>query len=266
MDRFSTLTLAKDLPKIVSLIEASRRPPAQEGTPERTWYSIANVSQAETEILIYEEIGMFGVTASDFANDLRAVKAKTITLLINSTGGDVFEALGIYNAIRRHPADVNVFVDGIAASAASFLAMAGDTITMSPHSQMMIHDASGFAMGNAADMRELADLLDFQSNNIAAIYAERAGGTVAEWRERMLGETWLTDQETVDLGLADSIEGAEDDEVVEDVVVAPQMTLKFPDLTAVIEPEPEPEPATDFKKLFDDITQSNEDKLYAGVA
>ncbi|MBH1939135.1 Clp protease ClpP, partial [Streptomyces sp. AV19] len=88
---------------------------------------------------------------------------------------------------------------------ASVIAMAGDRIVMQPHSQMMIHDGSGLCVGNAADMRDMADLLDRQSDNIAGIYAERAGGTVKQWRTRMLAETWYSAQEAVEAGLADEV-------------------------------------------------------------
>jgi len=250
--RFTSLNPLADLPQVIAMFAARR------GDSERTgnsWYSITNVSQAEAELFIYDEIGTWGVTAGDFLSDLRAIKASTITLRVNSPGGDVFDGVAIFNAVKRHPATVNVFVDGIAASAASFIAMAGDTITMSPHSQMMIHEAAGLVIGPAAEMRKMADILDKSSDSIAAIYAERAGGTVPEWRARMVDETWLSDQEAVDLGLADSIEGAEE-VAVEDK--APTVTLVFPDTLTAVMDEPA---AVDFNKLFDNITE--EDNIYA---
>lgn len=204
VSRFTSLKPNADLPQLVAVLGASQ----PEGE-RRGWYSIVNKSQTEAEVHIYDEIGYRGITAGDFIKDLSEVKASTITLRINSPGGDVYDGVAIFNAIRRHSAQVNVFVDGIAASAASFIAMAGDQVVMSPHSQMMIHEAAGLVMGNAADMKQMADVLDKVSDNMAGIYAERAGGTTEEWRERMKAETWLSDREAVELGLADRVDGEE---------------------------------------------------------
>jgi ATP-dependent protease ClpP protease subunit len=169
------------------------------------WYRIENHNADTADLYIYDEIGYFGVTASDLLNELAAVTAGTINVRINSPGGDVFDGIAIYNALLSHPATVNTTVDSLAASAASFITMAGETITMSPHSQMMIHDAHGLAIGNAQDMRDLADLLDRQSDNIASIYADRAGGSIADWRTAMKAETWYSAAEAVDAGLADTV-------------------------------------------------------------
>jgi ATP-dependent Clp endopeptidase proteolytic subunit ClpP len=169
------------------------------------WYEIKNLSADTVDIAIYDEIGFWGVTASDFVNELKSVDAKNIQLSINSPGGDVFDGLAILNSLRQHPASVNVVIDGVAASAASFIAMAGDTVKMAPQSMMMIHDASGLVVGNSQDMQEMAALLDKTSDNIASVYAQRAGGTQEDWRAAMKAETWYTDQEAVDAGLADEI-------------------------------------------------------------
>jgi ATP-dependent protease ClpP protease subunit len=173
------------------------------------WFKIENKGSSAT-VMIYDEIGYFGVTAQDFVNQLNALDVADITLKINSPGGEVFDAVAIYNALKDHPATVAVQIDGLAASAASFIAMAGDTISIQRNATMMIHDAAGLAIGNAADMRELADLLDGASNNIADIYAQRAGGTAAEWRARMQATTWYNNgAEAVAAGLADTVLGAD---------------------------------------------------------
>jgi ClpP class serine protease len=109
------------------------------------------------------------------------------------------------NALRDHDARIEVVVDGLAASAASIVAMAGEKITMNRASEVMVHDASTIVWGNAADLEEVAELLNKLSSDIAAIYADHAGGTVAEWREIMRGEAWFSAQEAVDAGLADDI-------------------------------------------------------------
>jgi ATP-dependent protease ClpP protease subunit len=173
------------------------------------WYEIKNLAADNAVVSIYDEIGGWGVTASEFVADLKGITARSITLNINSPGGDVFDGLAILNALRQHTSSVNVVIDGMAASAASFIAMAGDTVKIAPNAMMMIHDASGLCIDNAKGMREMADLLDKTSQNIASIYASRAGGDVEDWRAAMQAETWYTDQEAVDAGLADEILGSD---------------------------------------------------------
>jgi ATP-dependent protease ClpP protease subunit len=174
------------------------------GSGGTSWYSISNSAEAP-EVYIYDEIGMFGVTAGAFINDLNNLKAASITLRLNSGGGDVFEGIAIMNALRNHPAKVTAFIDGVAASIASVIAMAGDHVEMSPNSSMMIHDASSAVMGNAKDMHAMADLLDKTSNNIASVYAEKTGGQPEDWRHLMQATTWFDANEAVDAGLADAV-------------------------------------------------------------
>lgn len=182
------------------------RPRAQLRAGRNDWYRITNHAETDTaELYIYDEIGYFGVTAADLVNELKGVTAKSINVRVNSPGGDVFDGIAILNALRQHPAAVNVVVDSLAASAASFIAMAGDTVTMAPNSQMMIHAASGLTIGNASDMREMADLLDKMTTNIASIYAGRAGGKVEDWLTAMNTETWYSAEEAVAAGLADKV-------------------------------------------------------------
>jgi ATP-dependent protease ClpP protease subunit len=175
------------------------------------WYKITNHGgDHRPEILIYEAISdWWGITAAQFVTDLRALGPVDIDVRINSEGGQVFDAIAIYNALLTHPGDVAVYVDGLAASAASFIAMAGHRITMARTARMMIHDASGISWGNAGDMRAMAELLDDLSDNIASIYAERAGGTATEWRERMQVDagagTWYTAEAALTAGLVDEI-------------------------------------------------------------
>jgi ATP-dependent protease ClpP protease subunit len=158
------------------------------------------------DIFIYDEIGgSFGVDANELVMAINDMDVEQINVHINSPGGSVFDAIAIYNSLVRHPANVTTYVDALAASAASIVAMGGDQCVMMVGSQMMIHDALGNGMGNAADFREMADFLGKQSDNLASIYAARAGGEIDEWRARMLAETWLFAQEAVDLGLADEI-------------------------------------------------------------
>lgn len=175
------------------------------------WYRIENRDASNTDVYIYDEIGYFGVTASDFIRDLKAHDGKRVTVRVNSPGGEVFDGIAILNALRRHPGGVDVIVDGMAASAASIIAMAGETITMARQSQMLIHEGHALAIGPASVMRDLADHLDKTSQQLAEVYAERAGGTPDEWRERMkAGDgrgTTYTASEAVAAGLADRVEG-----------------------------------------------------------
>jgi ATP-dependent protease ClpP protease subunit len=177
---------------------------------KRQWYRIENKKADRAVIDLFDEIGYdpwwdVGISTTDFVKELRAIKASTIELHINSLGGAAFDGVTIYNALRDHDARIEVVVDGLAASAASIVAMSGEKITMNRGSELMLHDASTIVWGNAAEMREVADLLDQLSSDLAAIYADRAGGTAAEWRDVMQGEAWFTAQEAVDAGLADEI-------------------------------------------------------------
>lgn len=207
--------------KAISLEGLQRTPPeflmhqgatVDESNPPTPWFRFENkktedgISSDTTEIYIYSEIGgWFGMTATDFIDQLKAVDTAKIDLHLNSPGGEVFDGVAIYNSLVNHKAEVTVYVDGLAASAASFIAQAGDKVIMQKASTMMIHDASGLAWGNAKDMVDTATILNKISDNIASIYADRTGGTQEEWRAFMQEEVWYTAKEAVDAGLADSV-------------------------------------------------------------
>lgn len=194
------------------------RPQAAMQQAQPDWYRISNAADSDdaTDVYIYDSIGgWWGTSAVDFVQKLLAIDTKQINVHINSPGGDVFEGIAIFQALRNHPARIVTYVDSLAASAASFIAMAGDRRVVAPYGSVMIHDAWGLAIGNAADMAKMAEELDQVSNNIASIYAGRAGGDVAEWREAMLAETWYSAQEALDAGLVhevqeDAEKGADD--------------------------------------------------------
>ncbi|MGW6502957.1 head maturation protease, ClpP-related [Nonomuraea angiospora] len=171
----------------------------------RAWYEFRDQGEDEAELLIFSEIGWWGVLADEFVEQLNAVTARKLTVRVNSPGGSVFQGIAIGNALRAHPASVTVRVEGLAASIASVIALAGDRLVMAPSSMFMIHDASTATWGDAAEMRKTADILDKISDNIADAYAAKAGGTRAEWRDRMLAETWYTADEAVEVGLADEL-------------------------------------------------------------
>lgn len=165
-------------------------------------FTISN--KADTaEVLIYEDIAPSSSGA--FVRALRDLKAEAITVRINSSGGNVFDAIAMTNALRDHPARVTTIVDGLAASAASFIATAGDEVVMNRNSELMIHNPKAVAAGGANDMRSLADRLDAVRDNIASMYVARAGGTVEQWREVMAAETWYSADEAVQAGLADRV-------------------------------------------------------------
>ena len=181
------------------------------------WYKIRMSAPRTADIDILADIGGWwdGVDAATMVRDIRDLDADEIRLNINSGGGSIFDAVTILNALRQHPAKVTANVLGLAASAASFIACGVDETTMSANSTMMIHDGSGIAVGNAQDMHEMADLLDKLSDNIASIYAAKAGGTPDSWRETMRAETWYTADEAVAAGLADRVVAGEKVEAAE---------------------------------------------------
>jgi ATP-dependent protease ClpP protease subunit len=195
----------------------SRKPPA-ERAPVRAQVTSTDDGAGTATIRIYDPIdswgGIWGVSASEFADALDALDSSVsqINLRINSPGGEAYEGIAILNLLRQHSADVTAYVDGLAASAASFLACGVDDVVMGQNSQMMIHDAWGLCVGPAADMHQTGDLLDKISNNVAAVYESKAGGTLADWRSAMLAETWYDAQEAVDVGLADRVDGTESDD------------------------------------------------------
>lgn len=163
-----------------------------------------------TRVDVYDDIGeggwfSEGLTAKSFASQLSGVKG-ALDVHINSAGGDVFDGIAIGNAIRDHKGFKKTVVDGLAASIASVIAQAGDERVVQPGSMLMIHDAFGLAVGNAAEMAAMAATLDKVSDNIADVYASRSGrGSAASWREAMKAETWYTADEAAAAGLADRV-------------------------------------------------------------
>jgi ATP-dependent protease ClpP protease subunit len=165
-----------------------------------------------TRVDVYDDIGggswySNGISAADFAATMAAVRGP-LEVHINSGGGVVGDGIAIMNAIRAHKGPVTTVVDGMAASIASVIVQAGRERVMQPGSMLMIHDAYTAFEGNAADMVKMAGTLDEHSNNLAGIYAARAGGTAESWRDRMRAETWYTADKAVAAGLADRVDGA----------------------------------------------------------
>lgn len=197
--------------KLVKLLADNR------ATPGRRF--AVNKTGAGAEILLYEAIvdteveaeWFGGVSAQGFVKALRDIGADTdIVVRVNSPGGSVFGGRAIETALREHKGKVTVHVDGMAASAASFVAMAGDEIVMSQGAMMMIHKAWTIAFGNADDLVSTAELLEKIDGTLAKTYADRSGKADAEkFAELMSAETWFTADEAVEIGLADRVSGDE---------------------------------------------------------
>ena len=170
-----------------------------------SWYTIC-AQATGAEVVIYDEIGAYGVSAKGFLAELGALPGATpLALRLNSPGGSVFDAVAIYNAIKRHTGTVTVWIDGIAASAASYIAMAGDEIVMPENAFLMIHDPAGVVMGTAIDMRAMAEALDKIKSSLLQGYAAKSGRPQEEIAALMAAETWLDAKDALDLGFADRI-------------------------------------------------------------
>ena len=196
------------------------------------------MKKADTEgtLYIYDAIGADpwtggGVTPQGIADALKEMAGvKTLNVYINSPGGSVFAGEAVYNQIKRFPAQKNVIVDGLAASAASFIAMAGDKITMGKGSQMMIHRAMGGAFGFENDLRAVADVLSLLSGTIADIYAGKTKKTREEMLALMDAETWMDPEAAVASGFADEIVADKPEEKP-----ARKVTAQAPPIVAAID-------------------------------
>ncbi|QPE19608.1 ClpP-like prohead protease/major capsid protein fusion protein [Providencia rettgeri] len=174
--------------------------------PEKSWFQMKATSETSADIYIYDEIGMWGISAKRFTEDLISLgNINHINLHIHSPGGEVFEGIAIYNQLKNHNANITVYIDGLAASMASVIAMVGDEVKMPKNAMMMIHKPWGVSWGDANDMRDYADLLDKVENVLIPAYMEKTGKTKEEI-EAMLGEeTWLTAEECVEHGFANTV-------------------------------------------------------------
>jgi ATP-dependent protease ClpP protease subunit len=214
-------------------------------------YEIRNAtSEKEAELWIYDEISRFwGIDAGEFNRDLAKITAPTIKLRLNSPGGDVWSGISIYNALRRHPSRVETYVDGVAASIASVIALAGDEVIMPANTFMMIHNAHAIALGDARAMREMADLLDKHTDAIRDIYVERTGRPEGEITKLMDAETWMTAQEAKDAGFASTV--AEDLDVA---ACADLSAFEFKHVPAALTAQTEPA----------SLTEAELEELYVG--
>jgi ATP-dependent Clp protease protease subunit len=162
------------------------------------------------ELFLYGLIGpseLGYISAMDFIDAISGFQGKDIGLRIMSAGGSVDQGVAIYNAIKRRRGKTTVYIDSIAASIASVIAMAGDTVIMSEGSKLMIHKPWTIAAGNADGMRKMAELLDKYQEGLVDIYVNRSGLDRQQVMQMMADETWMTEKEAVELGFADSVEG-----------------------------------------------------------
>ena len=169
------------------------------------WYNIQNKADNSADVYIFNEIGTYGITAQDFISDIKDLKDTPINLHVNSIGGDVFDGMAIYNVIKRREARTTVYIEGIAASIATIIALGADEVIMAENSLFMIHNAWGGAMGEAKDMRKTADTLEKISSELTDIYMKKTGLSYEALAEMMDEETWLNAQEAFDYGFIDTI-------------------------------------------------------------
>jgi ATP-dependent Clp endopeptidase proteolytic subunit ClpP len=176
--------------------------------PEKNWYAMEVQGNHSAEILIYDEIGLWGITAKRFAEDLQELgNIKSLNIRINSPGGSVTDGNAIYNIIRNHAAYVTVSIDGIALSMGSVIAMAGDHIEMADNALFMIHNPYGGAMGDADEMRKTADVMDKMKKTLLSAYTKQTGLSEDVISGMMDDETWLDADEALEQGFIDEISG-----------------------------------------------------------
>ena len=173
----------------------------------KNWYSIKAAAPGTdtAEVSILSEIGYWGVNAAQFLTEFRAIVAPNVKLYINSPGGSVFEALAIFNGMRATGKNIEVHVLGIAASAASYIAMAGHKVVMPANTMMFLHNPINAVYGNADDMREMADILDKLGASLTATYMKRFKGEAAALDELMAAESYLTAAECLEHGFCDEV-------------------------------------------------------------
>ncbi|MBY6163976.1 Clp protease ClpP [Mameliella alba] len=161
--------------------------------------------EGAAEILVYDQIGFWGVTAEDFVTALRGIDAQVIHLRIDCPGGDVFMARAMKTALEQHSAKVVAHVDGLAASAASYLMLGADEVEIAQGAFVMIHNAWTITLGDKLEHSKAGDLLSKIDGAIRADYAAKTGRDPQDFAQMMDDETWLTADEAVELGLADRV-------------------------------------------------------------
>ena len=170
-----------------------------------SWYEIKNQTESMADLYLYGEVGGFGANASEFISALSELKGAHINLHIHSPGGSVFEGHAIFNALRNHPGGVTTHVDGIAASMASVIAMAGKPVKIASNGFLMIHNPWATFSGDAQEMRQEADVLDKLKEGLVKIYSDKSGQDSQTIRAAMDAETWFDAEEALAFGFADEV-------------------------------------------------------------
>lgn len=178
---------------------------AKDGKANGLQVRAMDADTSEVEVMLYGAIGPWGITSGEFRTELNGIEADVIHLRLDCPGGDVFTARAMKTALQQHSARVVVHIDGVAASAASYLMMGGDEIEIAQGAQIMIHNAWGWTMGDNREHQKAADLLMKIDNGIRRDYAAKTGKTHDEFVELMNEETWFEADEALDMGLVDRV-------------------------------------------------------------
>lgn len=237
-----------------------------------SWYALAKKPDiGQTEIAIYDEIGAFGVSAKSFLADLQRIPADhTILLKIHSPGGEVFDGNAIFNSLKRRAADVVVQIEGIAASMATVISLAGHHVKMAANGFYMIHNPWGMAMGDASELRDQAELLDKIRSNMVGAYAAKSGQSPEQITAWMDAETWFTAEQALAAGFVD--------EITDGIALAasanrPALLAKFRNTpAALLTPEPprmenETQPAAEPEvEILDTVVSENAPEIVEAPA
>tara|TARA_R100001244_G_scaffold9274_2_gene11352 strand:+ start:1596 stop:2627 length:1032 start_codon:yes stop_codon:yes gene_type:complete len=171
----------------------------------KKWYSFKALADNSVELYIFEEIGLYGVSAQDFVSELSEHKGKDITVHINSPGGDVFDGQAIYTALKNHTGKVTTKIEGLAASMATIISLAGDSVEMSENSLFMIHTPLTNAFGNKEELRKQISILNKLEDTMVSIYSSKSTLEEIDIRAYMTDETWFSAAEAKEAGFIDVI-------------------------------------------------------------
>lgn len=195
---------------------------------DASWYRM-EVKDSVADVYIYDEISWFGVSANEFVKDLEDIKADTIKLHLNTPGGSVFDGIAIYNALKQHDAVVETYIEGLAASSGSIVALAGDKVFMADNAFFMIHEPWTIIAGDSRDLRKTADMLDKISSVMINTYMKASGKDEKEIKAWLEAETWFTAAEAKEAGFIDEITDEIEVDAKHDIGVydnAPEQLLK----------------------------------------
>lgn len=182
---------------------------------EHVFKAEVNTENDSSKITIYGEIGDYwwdSTSAADVERALKDVTTNTVHVHLNSGGGDAFDGIAIYNQLKNHSAKVVVHIDGLAASAASIIAMAGDEILMNTGTMLMIHEASTFAWGTKSEIQKTMNALTGLDKSLVDVYMTRFKGERSEIETLLNNETWFTADEAAAVGLVDEVKEVEEAE------------------------------------------------------